>query len=462
MSPTLAAASSTSPALPPSGAVTEAVDDAPARGWRRWLSRGAWAMVDQAAFSVANFLVVLLLARWLSPDAFGRFAIAHTVFLLAATAYAALCVDAMLVYGPNAYKSRLEKYFGAILLMQAPVALLTASAVAAVGGVLLLAGAAPLGWTVLAMAAATPMLLLLSLARRPCYVTLNPDRAAVGGLAYLALVTVALFATAASGALTVFSGIAVMGGVSLIVAVGLLARERWTFPLRSPDATISEVARDHWNYARWAVASGLLGLLPSQLCYLVLPAATGDVEASGALRATSNLILPLIQANIAVGALLLPALSATSTPTASVDAAHRRRRLLFAAVGACVLIPAVAWVTLGLLGEPLLRLCYGDQYAHFGWLVWAIGAVPPLMGASLVLNCWLQSIRRQDAVFYSSLASAVTAATLGVALTWHDQLRGAAVGVCASIAVAIVISAAFAFGGSGGASPTARARQGEG
>ena len=58
-----------------------------ARAWRRvdalhWVARGGWAVADQASFALSNFVVTVLLARWLPPLEFGAFITSYSVFLL--------------------------------------------------------------------------------------------------------------------------------------------------------------------------------------------------------------------------------------------------------------------------------------------------------------------------------------------------------------------------------------------
>ena len=43
---------------------------------RRWGAHISFSLVDQALFSGANFLLNILLARWLLPEAYGAFAVA--------------------------------------------------------------------------------------------------------------------------------------------------------------------------------------------------------------------------------------------------------------------------------------------------------------------------------------------------------------------------------------------------
>lgn len=408
---------------------------APAVRYGRWLSRGVWAVVDQALFSLGNFAVLMLLARWLTPGEFGLFTVAHTAFLLVATGYGAVVVEAMLVHGARRFEGRLPEYSGAVLLFQLPVALLAAMLIAAAGLICHFAHSAELSRTLFMMSAVTPLLLALWIARRPAYVEMQPHRAVVGGATYLMVVVFVLQVLVATGSLTTLSAMVALAVASVVATLTLLLPARIAWPGGWGDPIVREVARTHWSYGKWAMASGFLGMLPTQLCYLVLPEFSG-VESAGALRAVSNLILPLIQINIALGGILMPAM-------ARHRGTRHGRRITLAAAATTVLVPLVAWVMLGLLAEPLLALCYGESYAGFGWLVWMIGMTPALLGFSTLLNMILQARGRQDGVFYATLASALFAATAGVGLIAYDGLRGAAAGVNLSLVVATLVAGGF-------------------
>ena len=49
--------------------------------WLPWLTKGCLAVADQGVFAVSNFLLNILLARWLAPADYGAFALAYSVFL---------------------------------------------------------------------------------------------------------------------------------------------------------------------------------------------------------------------------------------------------------------------------------------------------------------------------------------------------------------------------------------------
>ncbi|GIX47763.1 MAG: hypothetical protein KatS3mg131_1974 [Candidatus Tectimicrobiota bacterium] len=62
----------------------------------RWARKGGLAVLDQGLFSGANFLVNILLARWLPPEEYGAFAVALSVFYLLAGFHTAVLTEPML------------------------------------------------------------------------------------------------------------------------------------------------------------------------------------------------------------------------------------------------------------------------------------------------------------------------------------------------------------------------------
>src|SRR3712207_1992334 len=83
-------------------------------GWRRalkrWVTKGLWAVLDQGFFASSNFVLNVLLARWLAPADYGAFSLAFAVFLLIGSLHTAVLTEPMLVFGPGKYKDRLSEY----------------------------------------------------------------------------------------------------------------------------------------------------------------------------------------------------------------------------------------------------------------------------------------------------------------------------------------------------------------
>ena len=86
-------------------------------GWRSWVRKGTLAVLDQGLISGSNFLISILLARWMGAAQYGAYALAFSIFLLFLVSYQALVLEPMCVFGPAQYRECEPEYFGTLLRM---------------------------------------------------------------------------------------------------------------------------------------------------------------------------------------------------------------------------------------------------------------------------------------------------------------------------------------------------------
>src|SRR5580704_2047210 len=196
----------------------------------RWLNRGSLAILDQGLISGSNFLVSILLARWLAPDFYGAYAVAFGILVLLTLVYSALILEPMSVYGGAVYRSSLLGYVKSLLKMHAAVSLVFALLVSE-GAILVsysgrdsgLAGA------LLGVAIAAPCVLLLWVLRRALYLKMHSGRAAAGALLYCVLMVTGLWIFNAKSLLSPFNALLLMGAAALVASVLLIAFLRADF-----------------------------------------------------------------------------------------------------------------------------------------------------------------------------------------------------------------------------------------
>src|SRR5271170_1290937 len=68
----------------------------------RWITKGGLAILDQGLISGSNFLIGILLARWLMPAQYGAFALAFSVFLLLSYVYQSFLAEPQAVFSGSA------------------------------------------------------------------------------------------------------------------------------------------------------------------------------------------------------------------------------------------------------------------------------------------------------------------------------------------------------------------------
>lgn len=390
---------------------------APTRVWTRWARRGFWAVMDQGLFAISNFALSLMLARSLPAEEFGAFAVGFAIFLLVGTVHTALLTEPMLIYGSGKYADRFPDYLrlvlrGHLLLTGACGVLLSC-----VGLGMLTVGLTLLGKAFLGFSMAAPLILLSWLLRRACYVPMRPHDAAISGGIYLLLMCAGIYGLSAYHALTVSRALAVLAISSAVASVWLAFRL-----LRQPKRGIAQlhpivIAQEHWSYGRWAVGSSALSWIPSNIFYIALPL-WGGLQASAALKALMTLIMPLVQAKMALTTLLVPAL---------VRARGQPRFLHLLRVSAGLLVSGslLYWLALGSFNQPILHVVFQGKYDEYGALLWWLGLLPVFMAVASVLKSALRALERPDRVFWGNLASTLFVLSLGLGAVVLWGLAGA-------------------------------------
>lgn len=408
--------------------------------WTRglpWAAKGSLAIADQGLFASSNFLLNVLLARWLQPAEYGAFALAYSVFLLLLVLHNALLISPMLVFGSGKYRESFTNYLG--ILLRGHFVLMIASAA------LLGAMAFLLGWAYslaveqafLALAVGAPFILLLWLLRRTFYVRLTPGWAAVGGGVYLVTLLAGAVALHAAGRLTPATGFLAMAAASLVTCLLFLALLRPS--LAADSTTVRAVAVDHWNYGKWIAAAAGPGWLTNNIYYLVLPVWVGLAEAGG-LKALMNLTMPALQSMAALGTLLLPVL----VRNRNFGGPRAMKRTLKVSL-ALFLLGSACYLTL-LWGFRLqiFELLYAGKYAMYAaWPLLLAGLLPFAQSLPNVAGAALEAVERPDLVFWSYVGSGAVALALGVPLTFAIGLGGVLIGLLVSYVLRGILTVFF-------------------
>lgn len=313
--------------------------------------------MDQALFAGSNFLVGLLLARWLAPAAYGAFSTAYTVFLLLGTLHNALWIDPMTVYGSGRFRAGYIHYQRVLLKEHWRFG-------AAAFGALLLAGIGflsfdqdSLGRSFLGLAAASPLILFLWLARRGAYVAMEPRLATAGGALYLVLYFGLAAALFNLGWLNETSALIVMGLASGVSGQWILNRSRRHAASGPMEISRTEVRALHWEYGRWALLTALFSWAPANLLFLLLPFFE-SLENIGGLRAMLTVFQPPIQINSALSALLV-------TIYASMKTLAARRKLALTASAALGAMTAAYGALILFFGTTAVSFLLGAQYQEY-------------------------------------------------------------------------------------------------
>ena len=393
-----------------------------------WATRGCLAILDQGLFAGTNFLVNILLGRWLTPAEYGAFALAYSFFFLFSTFHSAVLTEPMMIFGPGKYTQHFREYVGILLCghfsLMLPCTVIMLVAASIVG--ILYPGAA--GHAFLGLGVAAPLILLLWLVRQTFYIRLQPGWSAVGGVLYLVSVLALVFALRVQNRLSPMTAFLGMGLGALAASTFLLIRLRPRWIKKPGNLAAAAVATEHWRYGRWSIASVAVQWFPSNIYYALLPASVG-LAGSGAFRAFMNLAMPVLHSIGPLSSLFLPLL----VQARQHDGPHLMTKRMKSFLG---LLVAGSAVYLGLLlyfRSDVLNLCYAGKYLDYGWLpVFFVGLLPITVSLSAVMGCGLRAFERPDLLFWCYVGSSVVTLVAGVPLSARLGIAGALSGLLLS------------------------------
>lgn len=397
-----------------------------------WFGRSFWSLLDQGLFAASNFLINVLLARWVGEAEYGAFSAAFAVFLLLGVGYTSLMVEPMLVYGSGRYEGAFHGYLRALGRVHwNPMACLT-SAVGLLIALAYLGGSIAYPLAILALSSG--VVFQQWLLRRACYIRLEPRVAAIGGMVYMIVTIGGLTALRWWGHVGVVEGI-------LLMTVGSAASSWWirkhlleTGEDSSAAPTGREVRMDHWTYGKWSLATGLIGWIPGNIYMLLLPVWHGP-ETAGAFRAAFNFALPMFQVQAAAATLLLP------TFVRLRNKANYGRNVI-RLVGS-LLAPSAAYVCLCyLFGREIFVWLYAGAFEEQSDDLWVV--VFPLIpaAATAVLAASLRALEVPRVVFVAYAIAVFVCALVGLPMAFSYGVNGVAIGISITSTITAIALAA--------------------
>jgi len=398
-------------------------------GWfdqlARWTTRGFWAIADQALFAISNLIINVLLARWLSPREYGAFVTSYVVLLLVGVAHGGLLVEPMLVYGPSRYGRRFGEYLSTLLRFQVGFGAVAMAALLLVGAAAYGLGARELAATFVGMGFASPFIFLSWLVRRACYVERKPAVAATGGAIYLILIVTGAGLLYRLELLTSMAAQLLMGAASGIAAVIILRRIEHSWRALTPAAETRRIWREHWEFFRWSGSAGLVFFAQGVVFYLLLPL-FGGLEATAALRAMTNFVMPVLQSDSALSLLVAPELARARQNPLDLARITRWSTRLFAVEG------ALCWLFVAVFRHDLVRLAYGDRYLPYADLLLVLGAMPIIASRVNILGALLRVHQQVRLVFVACVAATIVSLAIGLATMSKFGALGASVAMIAA------------------------------
>ena len=397
---------------------------------REWALRGFLALLDQGLISGSNFIVAILLARWLTRSEYGAYALAFEVFLFMSIIYSSLVLEPMSVFGPSLYHQDLRGYMNILLRIHFVIsAVFAALAFAAFVVLRRFDPASSLPLACVGVGVAAPCVLLFWLARRGFYVLLNPQKAVWGACAYSAVMLAGLVVVYRLRLLSPLAAFLLMAAGAGIAAPAMLV---W-FKHHTPSSTVprlvfNDVLSRHWRYGCWALGSATAIWLSGSIYYPLLGTFFNLGEA-GNFKALMNLASPVGQVFVAASLLSLPYASRAEQQSGR----RNRNHLAWKLTGLYVAGTSAYWAVLLALRHPIVHRLYGGKYPQvielLPWL--ALGSILRIGATSQ--SIMLRAMNRPDLVFVAYVAACVVTIIGGIpAARWFGIAGAVTIWIVAS------------------------------
>jgi len=394
--------------------------------WAR-LSQFGFSLTDQALSVGGMFVANVALARTVSKEEYGMFALSYSVFTFLAGLHNAAILETYTIYGAGRYHEQNREYSWLIWRSNALLCFALTVLLLVAWRILALTSPMYASRSLLGLAIASGVILSAALLRRMLYVKRAPRIAARFSLIFfvsvLAMLGVSIRAGILNG-LTVFLIVAagwILGGI-------FVARE---LPVLTSVDAFREAQpnhwKEHWKYARWVLATAFVFQFTTQGYYWLL-AGFLSLKQVAQLRVIYLLVTPIDQVLSAITLLVLPIMS--------FHFASRRTDLLLKFwkkyLGATLAITGLFAICVWLLGHRVLHLVYGGKFDEVAGLLSILVFLPIVTGAGNTMNAASKAMEKPQFVLYGYIAGGVATLLGGIPLVVALGLRGAVWGMILS------------------------------
>jgi O-antigen/teichoic acid export membrane protein len=396
----------------------------------RWARKGTLAVMDQGIFSGSNFVVSVLLARWMSESDYGAYSIAFSIFLLISGFYNVLLLEPMSIFGPVRYANHFGEYLNQLIRLHVVGALISAVVLTSFAGLAsMYASDTALVSAFVGLGLAHGLTLFFWLSRQACYVKHDTWKALTGTISYsITMIGGSLYLETAD-LLTPLSVFIAMGFAGMLAGLLLywVQFNSEETEVRPGDFSIRAIASEHWSYGRWMIIASVSSWL-SMWAYFVLAGSMLSLEEVAGLKAIQNLVLPITQIITAFMLLFAPWASQRFSHHGlpALKDAMQTYSLLLASMGITYFF--VLWVFKG----PVLDSLYGGKFTHLEWMVLPFLLQPLIIAMTVSWIYGLRIIGRTRDVMIIYVIGGTTTITMGALLVNLWGLKGAIAGILLS------------------------------
>lgn len=390
---------------------------------RHWGLKGGLGILDQGVFSGGNFLLNILLARWLSANSYGTFALAFSIFLFFTSFHNAMILEPMSVFGTAKYSEKIHGYLSNQFVIHIIVTGVLGMFISSIGFGLFYFALVDsfLSQAIIGVGLFLPLMLLIWLSRRICYVLGEPGWAFILSFVYsICLVGGAFYLhfMKTESAVVWFGlmGLSSLAGLLILFKLDVfhfLADTNGGFGWK-------KLLREQWAFGKWIVLATFFYFAATQIQIFITAGMLG-LDSAGAFRALQNFMHPMMQVLTAISTLALPSIAFAFGGQNYAD--MRRKSLVVA--GALFLFSTLYLGLLFYFAASLENLLYAGKYNEYIGFIPVIGLIPLITSLEIGLSLIVRSLQRS--IYYAVLTfgMAVTGVVSGLFLIPSFGIAGA-------------------------------------
>ena len=383
-----------------------------------------YSAADQALSVGGPFLVNIVLARTQTKEEYGMFALSYSVFTFLGGLHNAAILEPYTVYGSGRHRARFSEYFRLMARGNVVVGLLLTGLLFCAGLLFSWVWPSLISRAFVGLLLTVGILLSGTFLRRAFYIQRQAHLAAKTSFVFLATVVCGLWLTTKFHLLDSFS-------VFLILALGWVtagAGYARRLNLEKTRQSFLEIEpgywREHWNYARWVLATAFVFQLTTQ-GYYWLVAGFLSVKDVAELRAIHILVAPVDQVYVALAFLFIPALASRYAANKMGNFLSLWKTYAMVTVSVNAVFATAVWI----LGKRVLHVLYAGKFDELAPLLFTLALLPMVVGIGHTMNDAMKAAEKPKLVFYAYACSGAATFLGGIPLVTHFGLRGAVYGM---------------------------------
>jgi O-antigen/teichoic acid export membrane protein len=367
-----------------------------------------------------NFVLGILLARWVSPNQYGGFAVAYSIFLLISTLQVALIAEPMSIFGVSRQGIKTSLYLNILFRFQWLGSTLASVLLIAMA---LFVKDKDIRVAQIGMSISLPFTFAYWYLRRACYLEAQTSKALLTSAVYasslIGLVLFLLFADQVSS-IAAFLSIGLSSLLASTLSLNGLSVQLFGSLSGVSKNQIIAVLSETWRFGKWILAAYIANWIVLTAYPLVIAAFLG-IEFAASFRTMQNLFLPLQQFLASITLLALPWMAKQRASRGNGRVLEISRLIVLATSAAAF----VYCLLIVLFRRQLFQILYDNMfYNSFIELIPYLALASLLSVVPLMLGLSLRVLGKPEVILWSKGSSVFFMMTAGLLLVGCIGMNG--------------------------------------